>query len=138
MRQTQTGYTIREVAEMTGLSAHTLRYYERIGLLDGVERKTNGHRLYTEQDIGRLEFLNKLRKTGMPIQGMLRFSRLSLEGDETIPQRRALLEEHQRKVEAEIEALQRNLDVICYKIDLYRNLEAAAQACPSDVQEAAR
>lgn len=120
-------YTIREVAEMTGLSTHTLRYYERIGLLDGVERKTNGHRLYTEADIGRLSFLNKLRATGMPIRGMIRFARLSLEGDAAIAERCAILEEHRRAVEAQISGLQQNLETICYKIELYQSMLEANQ-----------
>lgn len=127
MEETQ-GYTIREVAQMTGLSTHTLRYYERIGLLDGVERKTNGHRLYTEADIGRLSFLNKLRATGMPIRGMIRFARLSLEGDAAVAERCMILEEHRRAVEAQISALQQNLETICYKIELYQSmLEEANQ-----------
>lgn len=118
MERTQ-GYTIREVAEMIGLSTHTLRYYERIGLLDGVERKTNGHRLYSDVDVARLNFLNKLRATGMPIRGMIQFARLSVQGDTTIPQRHAMLEAHRNRVEEQISALQQNLETICYKIELY-------------------
>jgi DNA-binding transcriptional MerR regulator len=118
------GFTIRQVAQLIGLSAHTLRYYERIGLLDGVERRANGHRLYTQEDINRLTFLTRLRKTGMSIQEMLRFARLYLEGDSSLGERCIMLEAHRQDVEAQIAALQRNLDAICYKLTLYRDRQA--------------
>jgi DNA-binding transcriptional MerR regulator len=120
----ETGLTIQQAAELSGLSEHTLRYYERIGLLKGVGRASNGHRRYGERDINRITFLNKLRMTGMGIQQMKAFNDLFLQGDHTIPQRRLLLQQHQLEVQARIEELQHNLDVISYKIELYREKEA--------------
>jgi DNA-binding transcriptional MerR regulator len=118
-----TGLTIQQAAELSGLSEHTLRYYERIGLLRGVGRASNGHRRYGEADINRITFLNKLRATGMGIQQMKAFNDLFLQGDNTMSQRRFLLEQHRLEVQARIEELQHNLDVILYKIALYREKE---------------
>lgn len=115
--------TIEKVAERTGLSAHTLRYYERIGLLDPIGRATSGHRRYAEQDLAWLEFLTRLRATGMPIRHMQRFADLRRRGNATVAQRRALLEEHKRAVQAHIDDLQRNLEVITTKIMDYQQME---------------
>lgn len=121
--------TIQEVAVLTGLSVHTLRYYERIGLLRGVERASNGHRRYSERDIAKIIFLNKLRATGMPIRQMLRWNELYRQGDHTIPARIDLLVEHQGDVEAQIAALTENLDAIRKKISFYhQRLEEIACA----------
>ncbi|MDX1992664.1 MAG: MerR family transcriptional regulator [bacterium] len=111
--------TIQQAAERTGLSVHTLRYYERVGLLAPVGRAANGHRRYAEIDLRRIEFLNKLRSTGMPIRQMRVFAALLEEGDTSIPERLALLQAHQETVRCYIEDLQRNLSAIDYKIQLY-------------------
>lgn len=111
--------TIQQVAEQTGLSAHTLRYYERIGLIASVDRANNGHRRYTDNDLGWIEFLKCLRATGMPIAGMTRYADLQRVGDGTIADRLALLKAHRDAVLAEIAALQENLAVIEYKIEYY-------------------
>jgi DNA-binding transcriptional MerR regulator len=111
--------TIQQAAERTGLSVHTLRYYERVGLLAPVGRAANGHRRYAEVDLRRIEFLNKLRATGMPIRQMREFAALLEEGDVTIPERLVLLMAHQETVRCYIEDLQRNLSAIDTKIQLY-------------------
>lgn len=118
------GLTIQQAAELSGLSEHTLRYYERIGLLKGVGRASNGHRRYGEDDIKRITFLNRVRATGMKIQQMKALNDLYLAGDHTFGERRVLLEQHRQLVEQRIAELQQNLDVICYKIELYREREA--------------
>ncbi|NJL93467.1 MAG: MerR family transcriptional regulator [Anaerolineae bacterium] len=115
--------TIREAAQRTGLSVHTLRYYERIGLLLPVERAANGHRRYAEIDLRRIEFLNKLRTTGMSIQQMCEFAALSQESDLTVPQRLAMLEAHRNEVLTYLDELRDNLGAIERKIALYRSIE---------------
>ena len=117
-------YTIQQVAEITGLTVHTLRYYERVGLLDPVPRATSGHRRYTQNDVDRVIFFYRLRATGMTIQQMQQWAELYRQGDDSLTIRRALLEEHQRGVEAHIAALQQNLMQIQKKIVLYRTREA--------------
>ncbi len=115
--------TIEQVAERTGLSTHTLRYYERVGLLDPIGRATSGHRRYAAQYLAWLEFLTRLRATGMPIRHMQQFAGLRRRGNTTIAERRALLEEHQRVVQAHIDDLQQNLEAITTKIMDYQQME---------------
>ncbi len=113
------GITIQEAAARTGLTAHTLRYYERIGLIDEVRRGTDGHRRYDADDLVWLEFLTKLRSTGMPIRDMSRYAELLREGDQTTVARKELLEAHRVRVADRIAALQQDLKVLDYKIDTY-------------------
>ena len=115
--------TINQAAQLSGLSAHTLRYYERIGLLDPVGRASNGHRRYTAKDLAWLDFLTRLRTTDMPICQMQEFAALRRQGDATIAQRIALLEAHQQAVQSQIAELQRNLEAITGKIKYYHQME---------------
>lgn len=109
--------TIRQVAEQTGMSLHTLRYYERIGLIEGVKRADNNHRRYAQADIVWLEFLKRLRATGMPIADMKAFAALRRQGAVSLPQRRQMLERHHDTVATQIAALQENLEAIQSKIE---------------------
>jgi DNA-binding transcriptional MerR regulator len=117
--------TIAEVAAVSGLSAHTLRYYERIGLLDPVARVHGGQRRYSAVDLAWLAFLQRLRATGMPIRDMQRFAELRRQGDETVSARRALLEAHRDDVLERIAELQRDLATVTDKITHYQHLETA-------------
>lgn len=112
--------TVAEAAEACGLSVHTLRYYERAGLLDPIDRNGSGHRRYRESDLNRIEFLTKLRATGMPIREIRRYAELMKGGEDTNEQRLALLETHRQSVLAELEATARNLELIEYKINFYK------------------
>ena len=76
--------SIQQVAVVTQLSTHTLRYYERIGLLAPIERASSGHRRYSSQDIAWINFLSRLRTTGMPIREMQQFAELRREGNRTV------------------------------------------------------
>jgi DNA-binding transcriptional MerR regulator len=115
-------YTIDEAAQRTGLSAHTLRYYERIGLLAPVGRATSGHRRYTAGDLGSVEFLTLLRQTGMPIREMQLFMNLTRAGDHTIARRVEVLEEHRDALEEQLALLNRHFAAIEQKIKVYREL----------------
>jgi len=116
-------YTVGEVAEQTGLSTHTLRWYEQVGLLDPVDRDTGGRRRYAEPDLARLGFLIKLRSTGMPVRDMVRYIELVRCGPATVEERLALLVAHRQRVLAQIEALTDDLKVIDRKIDIYSHVE---------------
>jgi DNA-binding transcriptional MerR regulator len=120
-----TGIPIREFAARTGLSAHTLRYYERIGLLDPVGRASSGHRRYLAEDQAWVEFLTRLRATGMPVRVMQRFAAMRRHGERTIRERRELLEAHQRSIEEHLADLEANLAAITEKIQHYRDLEVS-------------
>ncbi len=114
--------TIQEVAQATGLSAHTLRYYERIGLIHPIDRGQNTHRRYTSDDVGWIDFLTKLRATGMSIKDMQRYAELQRRGEETLPERVEMLKSLRDKVEAHMDELNEHLKLIYYKIDLYEKI----------------
>ncbi len=116
---TARAYTVSEVSSQTGLSAHTLRWYEQVGLLDPVHRDAAGRRRYGDVDLGRLRFLLKLRSTGMPVRDMVRYVELSRGGPETVGERLSILVEHRERVLTQIDALKEDLKIIDYKIDLY-------------------
>ncbi|MDN6885575.1 MerR family transcriptional regulator [Variovorax sp. CAN2819] len=127
----ETSLTIAEVAERTGLTAHTLRYYERIGLIAAVSRAPGGQRRYAGADMEWLAFLLRLRETGMPIQGMQAFARLRSQGDASVGQRREMLEEHLAEVQARVAALQQSMQALSLKIDHYRAVEKTRKCPPS-------
>ncbi|MCW5298080.1 MerR family transcriptional regulator [Herbaspirillum lusitanum] len=122
-----TSLTIQQAAAKTGLSVHTLRYYERIGLLDPIARQDNTHRLYREEDLLWIGFLLKLRSTGLPIRDMLRYAELRRAGNtaESVSARKALLQQHARTVEETIAELQSNLSILHMKVKMYEDMEAA-------------
>src|SRR5688500_16724177 len=101
--------TIQEVARVTGLSTYTLRYYERIGLLHPIDRKENTRRCYTMEDVGWIDFLLKLRATGMSIKDMQRYAELQRRGEETLLERVEMLKALQGNVEARINELKEHL-----------------------------
>jgi len=120
--------TISEVAERTGLTRHTLRYYERDGLMLGVGRAGSGHRRYSERDLGWIELITKLRATGMPIREVRRYAELVRAGDGNEDDRLALLRAHRKRVLAQLDAMTAHLDAIDLKISYYAS---AADPCES-------
>ena len=120
----ETGLTVQQAVDRTGVNAHTMRYYERIGLIPSIKRATNGHRRYSEDDIGWIEFLKCLRATGMPISEMQRYVELQQVGDVTLHDRLQLLEVHRRRIKAKIRELNDFLERIEWKLGHYRDLEA--------------
>jgi DNA-binding transcriptional MerR regulator len=112
--------TIADAAKLSGLSAYTLRYYEKAGLLDPVDRDASGHRRYGEADLERIRFLTKLRATGMPIREVRRYADLLSHGRGTEQERMALLESHRDAVRALLAETAKNLDLIEWKINYYR------------------
>ncbi|OEJ31868.1 transcriptional regulator [Streptomyces subrutilus] len=119
MSLTQTRYTISEVEARTGLTQHTLRWYERIGLMPHVDRSHSGQRRFSDKDLDWLAFVGKLRATGMSVADMVRYAELVREGEHTLDDRRELLEATRRDVRARISELTDALAVLDYKIDFY-------------------
>lgn len=119
----ESSLTIKEVAMRSGLSVHTLRYYERIGLIAPVARASGGQRRYRSTDLEWIGFLLRLRATGMSISGMQEFARLRSEGNGTAGARRIMLEGHLARLLGEIEALQQAAGVLQAKIEHYRQIE---------------
>ena len=112
----ETTFSIQQVAEQTGLSIDTLRYYERIGLLEPISRAHNGHRRYTQHDLAWIDLLIRLRNTGMPRAQMVRFAELRRQGDVMLAERRHLLEEHQRSLEQHMRELEQHMAALQQKI----------------------
>ncbi|MEU6085668.1 MerR family transcriptional regulator [Streptomyces sp. NPDC047085] len=115
----QDRYTISEVVAFTGLTAHTLRWYERIGLMPHVDRSHTGQRRYSNRDLDWLDLVTKLRLTGMPVADMVRYAELVREGESTYGERQALLEATRRDVLARIAELRDTLAVLDRKISFY-------------------
>jgi DNA-binding transcriptional MerR regulator len=105
------------------MTAHTLRYYERVGLIQPVGRARNGHRRYSEADAAWLHFLHCMRATNMPIREMQRYAAMREMGETTTEERRKLLEDHQATIAEQIVALQRAHALLTHKIANYRKLE---------------
>jgi DNA-binding transcriptional MerR regulator len=115
--------TIGQVAARSGVSTHTLRYYEQAGLLRAIGRNAAGHRLYAPADLDWLQFVMRLKATAMPIAGMQAFAQLRAVGDATVGARREMLASHRDVVVARIAELQSNLAVIVDKIAYYEAIE---------------
>lgn len=121
MTITDARLAISEVAEATGLSTHTLRYYERAGLmLDPVDRASSSHRRYSAGDVNWVEFLTKLRSTGMPIAIVREYADLVRRGDSTTEDRLELLGRHRIAVLAQLDEITKSLTAIDKKIALYK------------------
>ena len=112
--------SIAEAAEATGLTTHTLRYYERDGLLlDTVDRASSGHRRYAEEDLSWIRMVTRLRGTGMPIREVRQYADLVRAGDGNEEERLALLRAHRDRVRQQLVEVAAHLDAIDVKIDLY-------------------
>jgi DNA-binding transcriptional MerR regulator len=121
-------YTPAQVVEETGLSIDTLRYYEKIGLLEPVGRNGAGQRRFTDVHLDQLSIARCLRESGMPVADVARYAEFVRAGDRTIDARMALLEEHDRRVEARLESLRDQQRYIRRKIAYYRTVRPAQAA----------
>ena len=110
---------ISEVSEQYELSADTLRYYERIGLLPPVNRSESGIRDYKELDARRVEFIKCMRSAGLPIEVLIEYMDLVQQGDSTVEARKEILIEQRDLLAARMEEMQKTLDRLNYKIDVY-------------------
>jgi DNA-binding transcriptional MerR regulator len=119
--------TIAEVAQRTGLSTDTLRYYERAGLIGPVSRTAGNHRAYAASDLDWLAFLLRLRETGMTIADMHKFAKLRSDGDSSVPARLDMLRRHRASLDAHISSLRRNATALDDKINHYQQLVTGQQ-----------
>lgn len=114
------GLTVAEMTAATGVSGHTLRYYERAGLIRSVARNAGNQRRYSTADIGWLQFLLRLRETGMPIAQMREYAELRAAGESTMEARLALLEAHRIGLHEQIALLRSHESALEAKIEIYR------------------
>ena len=123
------GLSIAEAARRTGVSVHTLRYYERAGLVvTPVDRTQSGRRRYYGEDLKWISICTRLRSTGMPIKAIRRYAQLVSAGPGNEQERLALLEAHRADVTARLAEVQEHLKLIDHKIDVYRGRVAAGDA----------
>ena len=112
-------YSIQDVSKKTGLSAHTLRYYEKEGLLSHVDRSPGGFRQYTDEDMEALGLICCLKNTGMSLQEITRFVSLTHEGDQTLKERVELLREHRENVIQRMHEMQKYLEKVTWKLNYF-------------------
>ena len=114
--------TIKEASQLTGVSADTLRYYERIGLIPAVPRSESGIRNYYEISIGWINFIKCMREAGLPIEALTEYVALYKEGSKTEASRKAILIEQRDILQERMDSLQKTLDKLNYKINNYELL----------------
>ena len=117
-------YKRSEVSKLVNLNQHTLRYYEKIGLIKALEKDKSGNRIYTSGDVTWIKFLVKLKHTGMKLSEMQKYSELRYIGDSTVSERRELLEKQQKELELEIKVLQATYKYVEEKIQYYKKMES--------------
>lgn len=118
-------FTIAEAAQRCGLTAHTLRFYDKEGLMPYVDRTATGIRTFKESDFEWLKIINCMKDTGMPIKKIKEFIDLCMQGDIALEQRLEFLREHKLKIDRQMEELKRNMETIDYKIWYYETAVAA-------------
>ena len=125
-------YSIQDVSKKTGLTTHTLRYYEKEGLISGVERSQGGFRQYTDEDLERLGLICCLKNTGMSIQEIARFVQLTHEGDHTLEERVELLRAHREQVLARMAEMQKHLEKVTWKLNFFTEKLKAYEASEAE------
>lgn len=110
---------ISEIAAISGLSVHTLRYYEKQGILNQIARDSSGRRIYSARDLDWLVWIQRLKATGMALKKIKHFAELRAQGDGSLSLRKGMLSEHAVNLKAEIHSLQAELDVVEQKIEAY-------------------
>lgn len=112
-------YSIGQAAKISGLTAHTLRFYEKEGLLPFVQKTSSGLRVFSDNDIGWLEMIECLKGVGMPLKDIKQYIDWFREGDSTLQQRLDMFEQQRERLEAQMAQLQKYMNKINYKIGLY-------------------
>lgn len=119
-------YTINQVATMFDISAYTIRFYDKEGLLPFVSRNKSGNREFTESDLNLFKIIYCLKSTGMQIKDIKKYIDLCMEGTDTIDIREKLLLEHRKGIIQQMDALKENLSLIDAKIEIYKSPNAVA------------
>lgn len=124
------GYSIGQVAKKTGLSVHTLRYYEKEGLLPFVRKNSSGLRGFSDSDLGWLELIECLKATGLHLKGIKQYIDWYIEGDSTLQLRLDMFRQQKIRIEEQMAELQKHMNKINYKIELYTKAVAAGTLHP--------
>ncbi|BBB90216.1 MAG TPA: MerR family transcriptional regulator [Methylomusa anaerophila] len=119
--------SIKQFAQESGVSEHTLRFYEKEGILPFVKRNEHGNRIYDEQNFEWIYFITSLRETGMPLSEIKRYAELFKQGDSTIPERKRMMLDHKKKAEEQLAQILKHMERINYKLALYDVMEKTAK-----------
>ena len=125
---TSSFFPIGELARLSGLSTHTIRYYESVGVPKPIARAANGHRRYQAEDVLWFEFVLRLKLTGMPLAQIKQYAALRVRGESTLEPRLAMLERHRERLVAKLTELAASADALDAKIRSYRRLLGKAKA----------
>lgn len=112
---------IAEVSQKFDISTDTLRYYERVGLIPSVNRKESGIRDYNDLDLRRVEFIKCMRSAGLPVETLIDYISLVMQGDQTIGARKEILMDQKELLTARIQEMQKTLEILNYKISIYES-----------------
>ena len=128
---------IAEVSAQYGISADTLRYYERVGLIPPVHRNEGGIRDYNELDLRRVDFIKCMRSAGLPVEVLIDYVALVQQGDRSIEARKEILIEQRDLLMARMSEMQKTLDILNHKIEVYENavLKKEKQMIPTSVDK---
>ncbi|MCI3861382.1 MerR family transcriptional regulator [Lactococcus garvieae] len=113
-------YTIGDISRKLNVSTDAVRYYDKEGLLPFVKRNSSGRREFTDNDLGYIEVIDCLKKSGIPIKDIAKFIQWCIQGDETLKERLIFMEEHEEQLEGKIKALETNLKFLRWKIWYYK------------------
>ena len=125
--------TIGEASELLACPAHTIRYYEKEGLLPIIQRDPNGKRYFTQTDLDWIKLIICFRATGMKLVNLKRIVELSLEGEQTIPERKKILKEHQKELQRKQTELNKAFEAIVHKLDIYDHIERERTTSPNGI-----
>lgn len=118
-------FLIGDISKMYGISQDTLRYYDKAGLLPFVKKNQAGRRIFTEDDLGYIEVIDCLKRSGIPVKEIAKFMDWCVEGDKTLPQRYAFMVEQEAALERKIQDLQTQLDFLRWKKWYYQIVNEA-------------
>lgn len=129
-------YTISQAAEKFGITAHTLRFYDKEGLLPFVDRGAGGRRIFKDGDLGWLRIIGCLKETGMPIREIRDYLDLCMKGDKTLQRRLEIMREHKAKMQEKLAEIKKYMKVIDFKLDYYEKaITAGTEAVHRDKPE---
>ena len=115
-------YTIKQISEKTNLTEHTIRYYDREGLIPLITRTKSGIRQFSEDDLEWINLICCLRNSGMPLQEIKEFMQLCLKGKDSLEERRELLIRHRTRIQEQMANLENSLNIVNYKIEHYKEI----------------
>lgn len=127
-------FSIKEASEMLGCPAHTIRYYEKEGLLPNITRDEHGNRVFEQKDLNWIKLMTCFRRTGMKVAALKQIVDLALQGESTIPQRKAILEEHQQELHRQQIELNEAFYAVNQKLIIYDGIQKGTIALDRDLR----